>query len=123
MHPIQRWQRWLAGLTGLMVAAAAQSGHAQRQDLRRAGAAGEWRAYGADLSNTKYAPFDQITAANVQNLRIAWRHSALDPELKTAFPKLTITNYYRATPVMTDGMLFVQNSVGLAEALDAETGR
>ena len=85
--------------------------------------AGEWRAYGADLSNNKYAPFEQITAANVQNLRIAWRHPALDPELKTAFPKLTVTNYYRATPVMLDGTLFVQNGVGLAQALDARTGK
>ncbi|MGH9330221.1 MAG: hypothetical protein ACRD09_07260, partial [Vicinamibacterales bacterium] len=28
---------------------------------------GEWRAYGADLANTKYAPLDQIARANVRN--------------------------------------------------------
>jgi len=111
------------GLVGLIVVAAALDGHAQRQDPQRTDGAGEWRAYGADLSNNKYAPFEQITAANVQNLRIAWRHPALDPELKTAFPKLTVTNYYRATPVMIDGTLFVQNGVGLAQALDARTGK
>jgi quinoprotein glucose dehydrogenase len=37
---------------------------------------GEWYAYGADLASTRYSPLDQINAANVDGLRIAWRWSA-----------------------------------------------
>ena len=36
-------------------------------------ASGEWRAYGADLANTKYSPLDRITRENVGRLRVAWR--------------------------------------------------
>ena len=31
-------------------------------------AAGEWRAYGGDLANTKYSPLDQITADNFRHV-------------------------------------------------------
>src|SRR4029079_1203281 len=34
---------------------------------------GEWPTYGGDLGHTRYAPLDQITAANFNNLEIAWR--------------------------------------------------
>ena len=34
---------------------------------------GEWPTYGGDLGNTKYAPLDQITAANFNSLEVAWR--------------------------------------------------
>src|SRR6266446_2257855 len=34
---------------------------------------GEWRTYGGDLGNTHYSPLDQISAANFNNLQIAWR--------------------------------------------------
>jgi quinoprotein glucose dehydrogenase len=103
---------------GVIVAAAILNGHAQQTDN-----GGEWRSYGSDLANTKYAPLDQINGTNVKNLRIAWRHPAIDPELKAAYPKLSVTNYYRATPLMIEGLLFVQNGLGLVEALEAATGR
>ena len=32
---------------------------------------GEWPAYGADLSSTRYSPLDQINADNVSDLEIA----------------------------------------------------
>ncbi len=35
--------------------------------------AGEWRTYGADLANTRYAPLDQINQHNFGTLEIAWR--------------------------------------------------
>ena len=34
---------------------------------------GEWSTYGGDLGNTRYAPLDQITAANFNALEVAWR--------------------------------------------------
>ena len=115
---MQRSRHSYVGLTGLLVAAAILNGHAQRVD-----SIGEWGAYGGDLANTKYSSLDQINRTNVQNLRIAWRHAALDPDLKATYPKLSVTNYYRATPLMIDGVLFLQNGVGLVEALEPSTGK
>src|SRR5882672_3122228 len=74
---------------------------------------GEWRSYNADLANTKYSPLDQINKDNVSNLRPAWRHPAIDPELKAAYPRLVAFNY-RATALMAGGRLYVQNGLGLA---------
>ena len=34
---------------------------------------GEWRTYGGDLANTRYAPLDQIDANNFSTLQVAWR--------------------------------------------------
>ena len=34
---------------------------------------GEWRTWGGDLGVTRYAPLDQITAANFNTLQVAWR--------------------------------------------------
>ena len=34
---------------------------------------GEWRAYGGDTGHTRYAPLDQINAANFGTLTLAWR--------------------------------------------------
>ena len=34
---------------------------------------GEWRSYGGDLGHTRYAPLDQINAANFNKLEVAWR--------------------------------------------------
>jgi quinoprotein glucose dehydrogenase len=94
------------------------SGHAQQ-----AGASGEWRSYNGDLASTKYSSLDQINKSNVARLQVAWRHPALDPQLKQQYPKLTATNYYRATPLMAGGALYVQNALGLAQALDPATAR
>src|SRR5438093_682209 len=33
---------------------------------------GEWRRIGGDGGNTRYSPLDQINAANVKNLKVAW---------------------------------------------------
>ena len=34
---------------------------------------GEWPTYGGDLGHTRYAPLDQITAANFGSLEVKWR--------------------------------------------------
>jgi quinoprotein glucose dehydrogenase len=36
----------------------------------------EWRFFGGDAGATRYSPANQITAANVKDLRVAWRWSA-----------------------------------------------
>ena len=83
---------------------------------------GEWRAHGADNGATRYSPLDQITADNVDDLRIAWTRSTVDQSILDVVPNLAYGNGNRATPLMVDGVLYASNAVGLVEAFDPGTG-
>jgi quinoprotein glucose dehydrogenase len=77
---------------------------------------GEWRTYGGDLGNTRYAPLDQINAANFNKLDIAWRFKTdnLGPRPETNL---------ESTPLMANGVLY--STAGTRRdvvALDAATG-
>ncbi|MCC7240946.1 MAG: hypothetical protein IT180_03395 [Acidobacteria bacterium] len=84
---------------------------------------GDWTHHGGDAGSTKYAPLDQITPANVGSLRIAWRRPAVSRGITAAHPKLVAPRNFRATPLEADGMLFASNAIGLAEAVEPESGR
>ena len=77
---------------------------------------GEWRAYGGDTGHTRYAPLDQIDAANFSKLTVAWRfktdHLGPRPEFM-----------FQSTPVMANGVLYsTAGSRRAVVALDPETG-
>jgi quinoprotein glucose dehydrogenase len=77
---------------------------------------GEWRTYGGDLGHTRYAPLDQITAANFSKLEVAWRFKTdnLGPRLEFNL---------QSTPLMVGGRLY--STAGTRRAvvsLDAATG-
>ena len=82
---------------------------------------GEWRWYGADQANTKYAPLDQVDRNNVQRLRIAWRWTSLDEPLRRADPKLW-TWMNESTPVMIRGVLYTSTSMSQVAAIESATG-
>ena len=42
---------------------------------------GEWRSYAGDVWGTKYAPLDQITGDNFNELELAWRWRSADTHL------------------------------------------
>ncbi len=89
--------------------------------LAAAGAAGqtdngEWRSYGGDIANTRYAPLDQITAENFDDLEVAWR-------LRTANFGPEPEYNFQSTPLMVGGVIYT--TAGLrraAVAADAGTG-
>jgi len=77
---------------------------------------GDWRTYGADLGNTRYAPLDQITADNFSKLEVAWhfKTEALGP---------TPEYNYESTPLEIGGVLYTTaGSRRAVVALDAATG-
>ena len=77
---------------------------------------GEWPTYGGDLGNTRYAPLDQITAANFNNLEVAWRFKTdnLGPR-----PEFNL----QSTPLMVRGRLYSTGGTRRAVvSLDAATG-
>jgi quinoprotein glucose dehydrogenase len=82
----------------------------------------EWPFYSGDAQSTKYAPLDQIEPGNVKNLRIAWRRPVVDPAVREQYPRLVVSNNYRATPIMAGGTLYVSDGVGLVHAVDPATG-
>jgi quinoprotein glucose dehydrogenase len=77
---------------------------------------GEWRTYGGDLGNTRYAPLAQIDASNFGDLEIAWRFKTdnLGPR-----PEFNL----QATPLVANGVLYTTAGTRRAVvALDAGTG-
>src|SRR5262245_57123704 len=67
----------------------------------------EWKAYGADARNTKYAPLSEINAENATKLRIAWRWSSPDNDIvkQATAGKTPYLNLFEGTPVTLDGNL------------------
>jgi quinoprotein glucose dehydrogenase len=100
-------------LSLIVLVLAASSTHLSAQ----AGAAGgEWRTYGGDLGNTRYAPLDQINGGNFSKLQVAWRFKtdALGPR-----PEYN----YESTPLMVGGIIYcTAGSRRAVVALDAATG-
>jgi quinoprotein glucose dehydrogenase len=77
---------------------------------------GEWRSYGGDLGHTRYAPLDQINAANFSTLEVAWRFKtdSLGPR-----PEYQL----EGTPLMVGGLVYSTAGTRRAVvALDAATG-
>lgn len=94
------------GLLGIILPAYSQSGAKD----------GEWRTYGGDLGNTRYAPLDQIDSSNFNKLEVAWRFrtDSLGPR-----PEYQ----YEGTPLMIKGKLYVTaGSRRAVVCLDAGTG-
>ena len=108
---------------------------------------GEWRHYGGDLGNTKYAALDQITADNFNRLAIAWSWTTADEHLTRSSdhgswrgpagavldalreeepdrwetrPRISGLN---ATPLMVNGVLYISTALSQAAAIDAVTGK
>ena len=75
-----------------------------------------WPTYGGDLASTRYSPLDQITRANFNDLRIAWR---LNTNLFGPRPD----GLYSATPLVVGRSLYTTAGTRRAVvALDAGTG-
>jgi len=77
---------------------------------------GEWRTWGGDLAATRYAPLDQINAANFSKLEVAWRFKTDN------LGKIPDFNM-QSTPLMINGVLyFTAGAHRNAVAVDAATG-
>jgi quinoprotein glucose dehydrogenase len=85
---------------------------------RRDARAAEWPT--ADgVGGTHYSPLDDITAANVATLEVAWTYRTGDVSDGKAALAGTA---FEATPIVVDGTLFVSTPLSRVVALDAETG-
>jgi len=140
------WRTW--GLT--IVLGACVSGAADVHAQRGAPSTGEWPTYGGDLGSTKYSPLAQIDRSNFSSLKVAWRWQSPDGFLsvttdgggewfadsKLVFEELnrrdpnrwrdgappTLSNF-KATPLMVDGVLYLNTPTSVGAAVDARTGK
>src|SRR6186997_1659455 len=77
----------------------------------------EWRFFGGDAGATRYSSANQINAANVRDLRVAWRWSARNfgPRPATAM---------QVSPLIVDGVMYTTAGINRdVVALDAATGQ
>jgi quinoprotein glucose dehydrogenase len=83
------------------------------------GAVADWPFVGSDQAHTKYSTADEITAANVGELEIAWTWEPNETPLEQFG---TSPGQFQATPIMVDGVLYLSTMYTRVAALDAETG-
>ena len=69
----------------------------------------DWLMWRRTLDSWGYSPLDQITAGNVDTLRLVWAR-ALGPGLQ------------EGTPLVHDGVMYFPNPLDLIQAYDATTG-
>jgi quinoprotein glucose dehydrogenase len=106
----------------------------------------EWRTYGHDSGAMRFSPLNQITATNVQKLKIAWVHhmkpngfSAAAPkaarpggpvgdEPEAAQPRRAASQFgsgmrpSQVTPLVIRGVMYLTSPYGRVTALDPLTG-
>ncbi len=76
----------------------------------------DWRHYAADTANTRYAPLDQINAANFSELEVAWRFKTDQLGNRKEYQ-------FESTPLVIKGRLYSTAGARRAcVALDAGTG-
>ena len=71
---------WALVLPSALLALLAGGG--ARLVASQAPSATEWLAYGRDSGGSRYSPLDQITRANVTQLRVAWTYRTGEAERK-----------------------------------------
>src|SRR6187402_3454759 len=80
----------------------------------------QWPHYAGDQAASHYSPLDQITAANVGKLEIAWEWK---PNEKVLSEYGTRPGAFQNTPLMIDGVLYVSTPYNQVAALDAVSGK
>ena len=87
--------------------------------VRSGGPVAEWRHYAGSPGGQHYSPLEQISAANVADLEVAWVHhhgdvsDGSDGNTRTSF---------NATPIMVRDTLYFCTGFNRVFAVDAETG-
>jgi quinoprotein glucose dehydrogenase len=108
-----RMTKGLALVSAVVVAATTTAPRLHGQSGIRGG---EWRTYGGDLGHTRYAPLEQITAANFSSLEVAWRFKTDNLGPRPEFN-------FQSTPLMIGGRLYSTGGTRRAVfSLDAATG-
>src|SRR5262245_26438871 len=80
------------------------------------GSVADWPVYGRDPGGSRYSPLSQITRENVKHLQVAWTYRTGDTPTKAQLAA------FEATPILTEGTLYLSTPFNRVIALDPETG-
>src|SRR5437762_6314038 len=72
---------------------------------------GNWLMYSNTYNSWRFSGLDQITSANVKDLRVKWLFQGRHQEK------------FETTPLVVDGIMYLTRPENDVYALDAETGR
>jgi PQQ-dependent dehydrogenase (methanol/ethanol family) len=72
---------------------------------------GNWLAHGRTTDEQRFSPLDQINAANVATLGVAWEYET------------GTVRGLEASPIVVDGVMFFSTNWGAVQAMDARTGK
>ena len=78
---------------------------------------GDWPAYGRDRGGERFSPLDGINRGNVARLQVAWEYSTGEAGVKAGN-----STSFEATPLVSNGVMYLSTPLGKVIALDAETG-
>jgi quinoprotein glucose dehydrogenase len=78
-----------------------------------------WGVYGGDAAGTRFTPLADVTPANVEGLREAWRIRTGDLDVVPPPPGHMA---FQATPILIGGLLVLPTPLGRVLALDPVTG-
>ncbi len=100
----------------LLLSACANSPNAQLTHLDQASKAviantQDWPSFGRDYSNQRLSPLTQINPNNVNKLGLAWQF------------KTGVSASFQATPIVTNGVMYVSLPFNHVVALNAKTGQ
>ncbi|HVZ19704.1 MAG TPA: PQQ-binding-like beta-propeller repeat protein, partial [Vicinamibacterales bacterium] len=70
-----------------------------------------WLMYSGNYSSTRYSPLNQITPANVKNLKLRWVYQS------------PVAGNWQTSPLVVDGVMYITQRQNDVVALDATTGR
>ncbi len=82
---------------------------------------GEWPYFSADPGSTRYSPLDQINKSNVKQLALAWRWDCVDESILKQAQGMRV-GYFKNTPLMIGGVLYVTTPMNQVCAVDPGTG-
>lgn len=74
-------------------------------------ARGDWPSYGRDLTNQRFSPLARINRDNVAGLAPAWTYRS------------GVSATFQATPIVSDGVMYLALPFNHVVALDARTGK
>ncbi len=102
-------------LASLLAGAALSGGVVQAaDDCGGATSGGEWRGYGADLSNTRSQPAETTIGTT--------KAAALAPKWSVAIDAAGMAGNFQVTPAVADGCVYVGTTDGWVAAFHADTG-
>ena len=92
-------------LATVLPSSVALAGKAERAEAK------EWHGHGGGAGEQRYSPLDEVNAANIDRLHLAW---SLDLPGEASLS---------ATPLEVSGVLYFPGSTGTVYAVDARSGR